>query len=457
MHPTALCPACHGRLCLGVLEFVPHTFRLFLTSMCSSVPQPNFGDFLGKHFNKGNSNINNNKKPQRPHSQQQRPQRAGPAGNNAGKPPHGPAGSSSSTGSGGPLGGGSNLKPQRPVGDPTVGPTSTGSRGFSSASSAAGGSSPGPTLGSSSSTPTGWSSTGSSSGTVRGPSPFQQQRLGSSSSSSGSSTRSGSGTGSKGGGGRAPANSSASAAAGGAPGCPLRKWLGPVAGLVFNQYDKLVCPPAIVSARAALAKTAAVQQLRPQALPVKLVAVAAVVAGVNLPCGAVREHFEKFSVGWFIAVHATIPFVAMLRKAVIMPKYAMVVTIAAAVLGQVVGSRVERMRLQHEQEHGPLLPLQLSLPLLQHQEAGAEPPPAGSSKGSSVRGNKRTSAAGAAGRSMAQHADSSSSGRGKDWRERLAADPEPAAEGLLGAGRCGSGRGGFAVGGLFARLPLVKA
>lgn len=425
---------------------------------CAAVlPQPNFGDFLGKHFNKANSNINN-KKPQRPHSQQQRPQRAGPAGNNAGKPPHGPAGSSS-TGSSGALGGGSNLKPQRPVGDPTVGP-STGSRGFSSASSAAGGISPGPTLGSSSSTPTGWSSTGSSSGTVRGPSPFQQQRLGSSgSSSSGSSTHSGSGADSKGGGGRAPTNSSARAAAGGVPGCPLRKWLGPVAGLVFNQYDKLVCPPAIVSARAALAKTAAVQQLRPQALPVKLVAVAAVVAGVNLPCGAVREHFEKFSVGWFIAVHATIPFVAMLRKAVIMPKYAMVVTIAAAVLGQVVGSRMERMRLQHEQQHGPLLPLQLSLPLLQHQEAGAEPPPAGSSKGSSVRGNKRTSAAGAAGRSMAQHADSSSSsgGRGKGWRERLAADLKPAAEGLLGAGGCGSGGGGFAAGGLFARLPLVKA
>lgn len=433
------------------------TLRLFLTSMCGCaavLPQPNFGDFLGKHFNKGN----NSNKPQRPHSQQQRPQRAGPAGNNAGKPPHGPSGSSSTCSSGGPLGGGSNLKPQRPVGDPTVGP-STGSRGFSLASSAAGGSSPpGPTLGSSSSsTPTGWSSTGSSSGTVRGPSPFQQQRLGSSGSSS--STHSGSGADSKGGGGgRAPANSSASAAAGGAPGCPLRKWLGPVAGLVFNQYDKIVCPPAIVSARAALAKTAAVQQLRPQALPVKLVVVAAVVAGVNLPCGAVREHFEKFSVGWFIAVHATIPFVAMLRKAVIMPKYAMVVTIAAAVLGQVLGSRLERMRLQYEQQHGPLLPLQLSLPLLQHQEAGKEPLPAGSSKGSSsARGNKRTSAASTAGRSMAQHADSSSSGRGKGWRERLAADPEPAAEGLLGAGRCGSGGGGFAAGGLFARLPLVKA
>eukprot|EP00775_Hariotina_reticulata_P011084 gene11084-11240_t len=52
------------------------------------------------------------------------------------------------------------------------------------------------------------------------------------------------------------------------------------------------------------------------------------------PASNLNKHFEKFSTGWFIAVHATIPFVAMLRKAVIMPKYAMVVTIAAAVLGQ---------------------------------------------------------------------------------------------------------------------------
>eukprot|EP00879_Flechtneria_rotunda_P012365 GHRR01012912.1.p1 GENE.GHRR01012912.1~~GHRR01012912.1.p1 ORF type:complete len:226 (+),score=85.59 GHRR01012912.1:848-1525(+) len=122
-----------------------------------------------------------------------------------------------------------------------------------------------------------------------------------------------------------------------------------MAGLVFNEYDKLVCPPPILAARAALAKTAAVQQLRPQKLPIKLVAVAAVSAAANIPCGAVREHFEKFSLGWFVAVHATIPFVAMLRKAVIMPKYVILVTIAAAVMGQVVGSRLERIRMQQQQ------------------------------------------------------------------------------------------------------------
>lgn len=145
------------------------------------------------------------------------------------------------------------------------------------------------------------------------------------------------------------ASSSSSSSAAPPSKCPARKWLGPFAGLVFNEYDKIVCPQAIVAARAALAKTAAVQQLRPQQLPVKLVTVAAVAAAANVPAGAVREHFEKFSLGWFIAVHATIPFVAMLRKAVIMPKYSILVTIASAVIGQMVGARLERARLLNQQ------------------------------------------------------------------------------------------------------------
>lgn len=50
----------------------------------------------------------------------------------------------------------------------------------------------------------------------------------------------------------------------------------------------------------------------------------------NLPCGMWREHTRKFSPQWFLAVHATIPFVAMLRKAVLMPKWAILLTVAGA-------------------------------------------------------------------------------------------------------------------------------
>ena len=58
-----------------------------------------------------------------------------------------------------------------------------------------------------------------------------------------------------------------------------------------------------------------------------------------------REHCEKFSGAWFAAVHASIPFIAMLRKAVIMPKYAILFTIAAAVAGQAMGAKIERRRM----------------------------------------------------------------------------------------------------------------
>ncbi|KAF6134669.1 hypothetical protein GIB67_002070 [Kingdonia uniflora] len=109
---------------------------------------------------------------------------------------------------------------------------------------------------------------------------------------------------------------------------------------------KFKCPPAIVAARAALARTALVKTLRPQTLPTKMLAIGAMGMAVNIPLGVWREHTEKFSPSWFIAIHAAVPFIAMLRKSVVMPKTAMALTIAASILGQVIGSRAERIRLQ---------------------------------------------------------------------------------------------------------------
>jgi hypothetical protein len=67
-----------------------------------------------------------------------------------------------------------------------------------------------------------------------------------------------------------------------------------------------------------------------------------------------REHLPKFSPGWFVAVHVTVPFIAVLRKAVVMPKWAILLTVAAAVAGQLAGGRVERYRLKciAEQQEG---------------------------------------------------------------------------------------------------------
>lgn len=109
---------------------------------------------------------------------------------------------------------------------------------------------------------------------------------------------------------------------------------------------KFKCPPAIVAARAALARTAFAKNLRPQPLPAKILAIGVLGMAVNVPLGMWREHTEKFSPAWFVAVHAAVPFIGMLRKCVLMPKTAMAFTIGASVLGQVIGSRAERYRLK---------------------------------------------------------------------------------------------------------------
>jgi len=120
----------------------------------------------------------------------------------------------------------------------------------------------------------------------------------------------------------------------------VAKALQPPAGM------KLKCPPAIVAARAALARTTLVKSLRPQPLPAKMVAIALLGMAANVPLGVWREHTKKFSPQWFAAVHAAVPFIAMLRKSVNMPRTVMVFTIAASILGQTIGSRAERIRLK---------------------------------------------------------------------------------------------------------------
>lgn len=136
--------------------------------------------------------------------------------------------------------------------------------------------------------------------------------------------------------------------------CPIAKLYRAVSGvlpLVAAALQpppgiKLKCPPAVVAARAALSKTALVKTMRPQPLPAKVLVIGMLGITANIPLGAWREHTKKFSLSWFTAVHAAIPFIAMLRKSVLMPKTAMAFTITGSILGQIIGSRVERLRLK---------------------------------------------------------------------------------------------------------------
>jgi len=58
---------------------------------------------------------------------------------------------------------------------------------------------------------------------------------------------------------------------------------------------------------------------------------------VNIPLGIWREHTRKFSWQWFVAIHASIPFIIALRIGLQLHPIAIPVNIAAAVLGQLVG------------------------------------------------------------------------------------------------------------------------
>lgn len=133
--------------------------------------------------------------------------------------------------------------------------------------------------------------------------------------------------------------------------CPMAKVPGlnaAIGGLLqlTTQPHRLSCPTPIVKLRAALAKTEAVRNLRPKQVPFKILAVAGAGTAVNVPLGMWREHTEKFSLAWFLAVHASLPFVISLRKACIMPRYAVLFTITAAVMGQALGARMERERMR---------------------------------------------------------------------------------------------------------------
>ena len=119
-----------------------------------------------------------------------------------------------------------------------------------------------------------------------------------------------------------------------------------VGGLIpLSTKGKLQCPRAIIAGRAFVARLQPVRGLRPQALPVKLATLGLGTAVLNVPFGMWREHTRKFSPEWFLAVHATIPFVAMTRQGIGMPKTVIFLTIGSAILGQALGARLERQRL----------------------------------------------------------------------------------------------------------------
>ncbi len=71
---------------------------------------------------------------------------------------------------------------------------------------------------------------------------------------------------------------------------------------------------------------------------VALVTVAALV--LNLPFGYMRAKTRKFSVSWFLYIHLPIPAIILIRKSIGVGYEAVPIIIAGAIVGQVIGARV---------------------------------------------------------------------------------------------------------------------
>ncbi|MDT8441580.1 MAG: hypothetical protein RQ723_07955 [Desulfuromonadales bacterium] len=65
----------------------------------------------------------------------------------------------------------------------------------------------------------------------------------------------------------------------------------------------------------------------------------------NVPLGFLRQGSRKFSVRWFVCIHLSIPFIIALRLANGISWQIIPFTFALAILGQIVGGRLRRLKL----------------------------------------------------------------------------------------------------------------
>lgn len=71
--------------------------------------------------------------------------------------------------------------------------------------------------------------------------------------------------------------------------------------------------------------------------------------GINLPFGIWRNKQRKFSVLWFVAVHAPVPLVIMLRLLLDVKLIFIPIFIAASILGQYIGGKISKSKIDNKQ------------------------------------------------------------------------------------------------------------
>jgi len=82
----------------------------------------------------------------------------------------------------------------------------------------------------------------------------------------------------------------------------------------------------------------------PMNVPFFLIGLILAALVINIPLGFVRQGVEKFSFAWYFYIHISIPFIIYLRIKSGYSWKIIPLTIAGAILGQIIGGRVRRRR-----------------------------------------------------------------------------------------------------------------
>ena len=72
--------------------------------------------------------------------------------------------------------------------------------------------------------------------------------------------------------------------------------------------------------------------------------IGAAALAANIPLGYLREGKRKYSLGWFVYIHLSIPLIAFLRMSSHLTPWVIPVFILCAVAGQIVGGRIRQVR-----------------------------------------------------------------------------------------------------------------
>ncbi len=113
--------------------------------------------------------------------------------------------------------------------------------------------------------------------------------------------------------------------------------------LLRTQPLPLKCPGMLISVIFSIAKSPGKEQ--PTLTPdraMQLTSLLVFALGTNLPLGYMRETSRKFSFRWFVLIHLSVPFIIALRVMMEFPWHVIPLTLACAVAGQIIGSRIRR-------------------------------------------------------------------------------------------------------------------